>query len=105
VKYSGLRNQLAALRAQLPQAGLKIVITGGLPSNASAAVLAQPEPQQLDLPLPSPSPPKARGRVFAKPGPDPPAETPPRAPLADSAPTQPPGWEAAWWRDQRRRRP
>ncbi len=53
MKYTGLRNQLAALRAQLPLAGLRIEIRGGLPDPAATAA---PEPEQLELPLPKPPP-------------------------------------------------
>jgi hypothetical protein len=42
VKYIGLRNQLAALRAKLPQRGLVIKIEGGLPENYTAKPVAPP---------------------------------------------------------------
>ena len=104
MKYSGLRNQIAALRAQLPGAGLRIEIRGGLvPEFGTAA--AAPEPVQLELPLPKPvpSPSRARGHVFAKPGPDP-TETAPRPLLGDSEPEKAPDWEQTYWRSQQHQR-
>jgi hypothetical protein len=56
MKYIGLRNQLLALKAQLPQRGIKIVITGGVPDDLAA----QPEPPGgIDL--------KHQHRAFARP--------------------------------------
>ena len=107
MKYAGLRNQLAALRAQLPLAGLRIVITGGMPETATPAAASSPPPEQLELPLPKPppSPSAAAGRVFVSPGPLVAAETAARTPLTDPEPAKP-DWEQAWWREQRRlRRP
>lgn len=46
MKYSGLRNQIAALRAQLPLAGLRIEIRGGLPPDAAAK---PPDPPGIEL--------------------------------------------------------
>jgi hypothetical protein len=103
VKYSGLRNQIAALRAQLPQRRLVIEITGGLPSNTATA--GPNPPQQLELPLPRPAPRRqeARQRVHAPPGPILAPQTPThqQPPLADPAPS----WEQDWWRSRRQRRP
>lgn len=104
MKYSGLRNQLAALRAQLPQAGLRIVIEGGLPDGTAAA--ASPEPQQLELPLPKPppSPNRALGRVFAILTTPPAAKIDPEAPQGVSEPDKALDWQTTWWHDQHRRR-
>lgn len=106
MKYSGLRNQIAALRAQLPLAGQRIVIEGGMPDALAAPQSA--EPVQLDLPLPAPPRPSATsGRVLLDPGsrttPSPPQASP-RPSLAGSEPEKAPDWEAQWFRDQRARR-
>ena len=104
MKYTGLRNQIAALRAQLPRSGQTIVITGGIVPTSSERPIA--EPVQLDLPLPEPvpSPSRARPRVATPLGPGPPAETAPEPPQGDCEPSQAEGWEARWFRDQRDRR-
>lgn len=103
MKYSGLRNQLMALRAQLPQRRLRIHITGGLPE-ATATAAKPAAPQQLELPLqqPAPRPQEARKRIHSPPGPilDSPAPTPQQPPQADPAPS----WEQDWWRSRRQRR-
>ena len=100
MKYTGLRNQIAALRAQLPLAGQRIVIEGGVPEAIAAPQSA--EPVQLELPLPaSPRLSRGAGRVFTKPGS--PAEDAPAASAGDPGPAQAPEWEHAWWRDQKRR--
>jgi hypothetical protein len=69
VKYSGLRKQLAALRAQLPARGITIRITGGLPENWEPA---KPAPPGADL--------KAQHRIFGRPA---------RPPDASASPSEP----------------
>ena len=101
MKYVGLLNQIKALRNQLPQRGLRIVIEGGLPDTASAPESAE---LQLDLPLPTPPPrpSAASGRVFAK-RPNS-AKASQRAPLGNSEPAQAADWEHGYWRSRHRRR-
>lgn len=101
MKYSRLRSQIAALRAQLPQRGLTICIEGGVPDAIAAPESA--EPVQLELPLKAPPGlPRGAGRVFVKPGPTPkPLQGPS---LPDPAPENVPDWERQWWQNQNRRR-
>lgn len=102
MKYSGLRNQLAALRAQLPDRRLRIRVEGGLPKTGTAAAVPAPEQLESPLPKPPPRPSAAQGRV-KKPWPIT-AETAPRPPLADCEPDKASDWERDWWEHQRQRR-
>jgi hypothetical protein len=100
VKYLGLARQIAQLRAQLPRAGQRIIITGGLPESVAAAAPA--EPVQLELPLPAPpAKPRGEGRFFVI---TPPAEASPEPPQGDLEATQALNWEQTYWRSRQRRR-
>jgi hypothetical protein len=80
MKYSALRNQVAALRALIPT-GLTIRILGGLPPDAAAA--KSPEPPGADL--------TAQAAAFRRSAPASSAVDVPVAPEPAASVSEPPG--------------